>query len=369
MIEQLDLLREEYGTATLVVWGAFFIGILFGIIAEYSRYCARAALAEWAPGNELSIAAANGHPRSKQYLAAVLVALAGTQALFVSQNVDLAQSIYWSVPIRPVALIAGGLLFGAGMVLAGGCVSRLLVLAASGNGRSIVTLLVTGIAGYATLRGILSYPRIWLENAWSLETAPAQLYETGTVSSLSVAAGIAVILFGLLALLVRRSGPKGMLTGAAVGLIVVAGWAVTGIVGADEFEPTQLASLSFVAPAGETIQYLMIFTGDTIRFSVALLGGVLVGAFGSALAGRRLRLTGFTAENSLARYIVGGLLMGFGGVTALGCSVGQGLSGISTASLSSVIAVLAIAAGGYGMMWLRASRTEAVIAPGLQPAE
>ncbi len=369
MIEQLDLLREEYGTATLVVWGAFFIGVLFGIIAEFSRYCARAALAEWAPGSERSEASAKGYPRSKQYLAAVLVALAGTQALFVSQNIDLAQSIYWSVPIRPAALIAGGLLFGAGMVLAGGCVSRLLVLAASGNGRSIVTLLITGIAGYATLRGILSYPRIWLESAWSLETAPAQLYEAGAVSSLSVAAGIAFVLIGLLGLLVVRSGSKGLLTGAAVGLVVVAGWAVTGIVGADEFEPTQLASLSFVAPAGETIQYLMIFTGDTIRFSVALLGGVLVGAFASALVGRRLRLTGFTAENSLARYLAGGLLMGFGGVTALGCSVGQGLSGISTASLSSIIAVLAIAAGGYGMMRLRASRTKPVIATDLQPAE
>ncbi len=361
MIEQLDLLREQYGTATLVVWGAFLIGVMFGVIAEYSRYCARAALAEWAPGGERSSTAADGRPRSKQYLAAVLVALAGTQALFVSQNIDLAQSIYWSVPIRPLALIAGGLLFGAGMVLVGGCVSRLLVLAASGNGRSIVTLLVTGIAGYATLRGILSYPRIWLENAWSLETSPAQLYEAGVVSSDAVAAVITVILFILLGLLVRKSGPKGLLTGAAVGLVVVAGWAVTGIVGADEFEPTQLASLSFVAPAGETIQYLMIFTGDTIRFSVALLGGALLGAFASALAGRRFQFVGFTAENSLARYLVGGLLMGFGGVTALGCSVGQGLSGISTASLSSIIAVLAIAAGGYGTMRIRAARTETAI--------
>lgn len=370
MIEQLDLLREDYGTATLVVWGAFGIGILFGVIAEFSRYCARAALAEWAPGDERSAGAANGHPRSKQYLTAVLVALAGTQLLFVSQNIDLAQSIYWSVPIRPLALLAGGLLFGAGMVLAGGCVSRLLVLAASGNGRSIVTLLVTGIAGYATLRGILSYPRIWLETAWSLEATPAQVFESGTESPLLIAAAMAVTLAILLALLIRRSGMKGIATGAAVGLVVVAGWAVTGIVGADDFEPTQLASLSFVAPVGETIQFLMIFTGDTIRFSVALLGGVLAGAFASALVGRRFHFKGFTSERSLVRYIAGGLLMGFGGVTALGCSVGQGLSGISTASLSSVIAVLAIAAGGYGMMRLRAAAGErAVTAPRLQPAE
>jgi len=369
MIEQLDLLREEYGTATLVVWSAFVVGVLFGIIAELSRYCARAALAEWAPGDEQSKAAENGHPRSKQYLTAVLVGLAGTQLLFVSQNIDLAQSIYWSVPIRPVALVVGGLMFGAGMVLAGGCVSRLLVLAASGNGRSIVTLLVTGIAGYATLRGILSYPRIWLENAWSLETTPAQLYDTGTVSPLVVAAAIALILLVPLTLLIRRSGLKGVVTGAAVGLAVVAGWIVTGIIGVDEFEPTQLASLSFVAPAGESIQYLMIFTGDTIRFSVALLGGVLIGAFASALVSGRLHYKGFTSQSSLVRYLSGGLLMGFGGVTALGCSIGQGLSGISTASLSSVMAVLAIAAGGYGMMRLQAANDQPVIAPRLQPAE
>ncbi len=369
MVEQLDLLREEYSTATLVVWGAFVIGVLFGVTAEFSRYCVRAALAEWAPGDDRSKAAENGHPRSKQYLAAVLVALVGTQLLFVSQNIDLAQSIYWSVPIRPVALVAGGFLFGAGMVLAGGCVSRLLVLAASANGRSIVTLLVTGIAGYATLRGILSYPRIWLENAWSLETTPAQLHETGAVPTLLVATAIALALLVMLITLIRRSGMTGIATGAAVGLAVVAGWAVTGIIGADEFEPAQLASLSFVAPAGETIQYLMIFTGDTIRFSVALLGGVLAGAFFSALLGRRLQFKGFTSQKSLLRYLAGGTLMGFGGVAALGCSVGQGLSGLSTASLSSVIAVLAIAAGGYATMRLQASNNQPATAPRLQPAE
>ncbi len=354
MIDQLDVLREEYGTATLVIWGGFLVGALFGFVAEFSRYCARSALAEWAPGSERDNAAANGLPATKKYLAAVLVALAGTQALFFFQNIDLAQSIYWSVPIRPLALVAGGVMFGTGMVLAGGCVSRLLVLAASGNGRSLVTLLVTGIAGYATLRGVLSYPRIWLESAWSMDTTPAALHASGDVSGLVVAGLIGVALAAALVQLVRVYGSTGLASGAVIGLLVVAGWAVTGIVGADEFEPTQLASLSFVAPAGEAIQYLMIFTGDTVRFSIALLGGVLAGAFSSAVLGGRLRYQGFNTEGSLLRYIGGGLLMGFGGVTALGCSVGQGLSGLSTASVSSVIAVLAIAAGGYGMMAWRA---------------
>jgi hypothetical protein len=107
MLEQLDLLREEFGTATLVVWAAFSVGIFFGAVAEYSRYCARAALAEWAPGAEREAASAHGYVRTKQYLAAVLVALLGTQALFATQNIDLAQSIYWSVGIQPLALVAG----------------------------------------------------------------------------------------------------------------------------------------------------------------------------------------------------------------------------------------------------------------------
>ena len=370
MIEQLELLREQHGTATLVVWGAFLVGTFFGFIAEFSRYCARAALAEWAPGRESAQAAANGRARTKQYLTAVLVALAGTQLLFATQNIDLAQSIYWSVGIQPLALVTGGLLFGIGMVLAGGCVSRLLVLAASGNGRAVVTLLVTGIAGYATLRGILSYPRIWLEGAWATGTSPGALYEAGAISHLAIAGVIGAVVAAALAVLVVRNGTRGILTGALVGLAVVGGWAVTGIVGADEFEPTQLASLSFVAPAGETIQYLMIFTGDTIRFSIALLGGVLLGAFVSALAGGRLRYQGFLTEGSLVRYLAGGLLMGFGGVTALGCSVGQALTGVSTASLSSVIAMLSIAAGGYvAMAWQARSTANAEVGARLQPAE
>jgi hypothetical protein len=219
-------------------------------------------------------------------------------------------------------------LFGVGMVLAGGCVSRLLVLAASGNGRSLVTLIVIGVSGYATLRGLLSYPRIWLGDAADTGTSVAAVYQAGAIPHLAVAGVIGTALLAMLAWTVARRGGRGLLTGTLVGLAVVAGWAVTGIIGFDEFEPTQLQSLSFVAPVGESLQYLMIFTGVSANYVIALLGGVLAGAFGSALIGGRVRFKGFQSEGSLLRYIAGGVLMGFGGVTALGCSVGQGLSGL-----------------------------------------
>jgi uncharacterized membrane protein YedE/YeeE len=327
--------------------------------AQWLNTAVIAHVPHWPSGRRVqsaTAASAHGYVRTKQYLAAVLVALLGTQALFATQNIDLAQSIYWSVGIQPLALVAGGALFGMGMVLAGGCVSRLLVLAASGNGRSLVTLIITGIAGYATLRGLLSYPRIWLGDAADTGTSVAAVYSAGSVSHLAVAGIIGAVLLALLVWSVSRHGGRGLVTGALVGLAVVAGWAVTGIVGFDEFEPTQLQSLSFVAPVGEGLQYLMIFTGVSANYVIALLGGVLAGAFGSALIGGRVRFKGFQSEGSLLRYIAGGILMGFGGVTALGCSVGQGLSGLSTGVLCIGDFGTGHRRGGYAAMAVQSPR-------------
>lgn len=356
MIELVEEMREAHGTGTVVVFGAFVTGIVFGVVAELSRYCTRAAVAEWALRSAESRA---GAPRTLAVLFAMLAALLGTQALRAFGIVDLSETIYWSASIKPVSLIVGGLLFGIGMVLAGGCVSRLLVLAASGNGRSWLTLLVTGIAAYATLRGLLSYPRLWLEDTSDTGTTTAELFEDG--SGLLPAAGILAVAFAIaIFFAVRRSGSfsiGSIITGIVIGGLVVAGWLVTGFFGADEFEPTPLVSLTFVAPAGESIQYLMIFTGDTIRFSIALLLGTLTGAFVSSLISGRFGFTGFVDERSLLRYAAGGALMGFGGVTALGCTVGQGLSGVSTMSPASFLAIFAIVAGGWATMRWQHRRT------------
>tara|TARA_R110001599_G_scaffold57602_2_gene158370 strand:- start:2406 stop:3506 length:1101 start_codon:yes stop_codon:yes gene_type:complete len=353
MFELLENLRETYETATLVVVAAFGLGILFGVIAEISRYCTRAAIAEWATPAQPGPASRN---RTAQVGFAVLAALIGTQAMQYAGLIDLSGSIYWSVAIRPLPLLVGGLLFGIGMVLAGGCVSRLLVLAASGNFRAVVTILVTGIAAYATLRGILALPRIELENLFASELTPAGLFEDNGNLAAVFAAGIAAVAAAVV-LTTRRHGlARAILPGVAIGLLVVLGWFITGVVGNDDFEPTQLASLTFVAPVAESVQYLMIFTGDTVRFSIAMVGGVLAGAFSSALLSGRFRFQGFVSEGSILRYLSGGVLMGFGGVTALGCTVGQGLSGLSTAAPSSVIALGAILAGGFATMKFQATR-------------
>lgn len=353
MFELLENLRETYETATLVVFGAFGLGILFGIIAEISKYCMRAAVAEWATPSQDDTPA---RYRTGLIGFAVLAALIGTQAMHYTGLIDLSQSIYWSVPIRPLPLIVGGLMFGIGMVLTGGCVSRLLVLAASGNARAVVTLLVTGITAYATLRGILALPRIELENLIASEVTPASLF-TDNASLISVFFGLIMALAVAVILTTRGRGlGRAALPGIAIGLLVVLGWFITGVVGLDDFEPTQLTSLSFVAPIAESVQYLMIFTGDTIRFSIALVGGVLVGAFVSAAISGRFRFQGFVNEHSVLRYLSGAVLMGFGGVTALGCTVGQGVTGLSTVAPSSLISLAAILVGSFATMKLQTAR-------------
>lgn len=336
----LEVLRESYDTRILVAFVAFAIGIAFGVIAEASQFCLRAAVSEWNSDKSKT-----GSLRSVQYLSAILASVVGVQFLQFSGVIDLTQSLYWSAPIRPVALVVGGVTFGIGMVLAGGCVSRMLVLGFSGNIRSLLTMIIAAIAAYATLRGILSYPRILLENVMESEEGAGVLIE-GSSHLLAVVAAVALI--GALAMLVRKSGSvRGILSGLAVGALVILGWMATGIVGADDFDPTTLTSLSMISPLAESLQFLMIYTGDEVRFPIALIGGILLGAFASSIIGGRFKLRGFTSEAAPLRYGLGGLMMGFGGVTALGCSVGQGVSGIGTLSLTSLIAFAAIVGGAF----------------------
>jgi uncharacterized membrane protein YedE/YeeE len=72
---------------------------------------------------------------------------------------------------------------------------------------------------------------------------------------------------------------------------------------------------------------------------------MIAGASAVALATRTFRWEGFANIEDLGNHIVGGILMGFGGVTALGCTIGQGLTGISTLAVGSILTFLAIIGG------------------------
>ncbi|MGD9737845.1 MAG: YeeE/YedE family protein [Bauldia sp.] len=330
-----------------VLWLGLALGFAFGAVSQMSGFCLQAALRGWW---------GEGDPRRvRTFALAAGVAIIASQVLDATGQVPLERSIYVQSTFSVAVVLIGGMLFGYGMILANGCGARALVLLGRGNLRSLVVLLVLGISAQATLTGLLAPSRVSATERTSTTveapTLPAVLddlflgAEVARWAAVAVTAGV-LILFAF-ANRAFRSSPGQALAGIAVGLIIAGGWYVTGNIGADEFDPEQVASLTFIAPVAASIQYVMLSTGTALSFGVAVIGGVLLGSLVAAIPLRRFRLEGFTNPRAFMRYSAGGALMGIGGALAVGCSIGQGLTGFSTLSLVSLIAVAGILIGSF----------------------
>jgi uncharacterized protein len=251
--------------------------------------------------------------------------------------VVLPTSLFWG------GALLGGLLFGVGMVLTGGCGTRMLVLAAGGNLRSVVVFVVFGFVAYATIRGILAPTRAALMAASSVTLAH---------QTLPLIAGGIVLAAALAFILWRPVATRDLIGGALIGALIAAGYLVTGVLGHDDFEPTTVESLNVTRGGGDSLIYLLTWTGSKINFGIAFVAGTLVGAALVALLRRDFKLEGFERPADMLRYAAGGALMGVGGVLALGCTVGNGLTGIASLAPTSFIALPAmVLAAGATMKW------------------
>jgi uncharacterized membrane protein YedE/YeeE len=327
------------------VSAGFAIGVAFGAIGLLSGFCLLSSLRDWW--------SANDGRRIRSYAVALAVAIAGTQFIAGAGIVEIGKSLYLQPAFSAPLIFTGGLLFGFGMVLANGCASRALVLLGNGNLRSLVVLVIIGIAAQMTLKGLLAPSRLaiiqWTQITPAIVSAPALLASMGLGDT---AARITATLIGSGALFAfafsdarfRRS-PAQIAAGLAVGVLVTAGWLTTGWLGADEFNPIPVTSLTFIAPVADTLQYAMLSTGLTLNFGIAIVLGVLTGSVATSLLTGRFRIEGYASADHMMRSMSGAALMGIGGAMAYGCSVGQGLTGLSTLSLSSVIAVAGILTG------------------------
>jgi hypothetical protein len=267
--------------------------------------------------------------------------------------VDLGKSIYLQPSFSAPLMFIGGLLFGYGMVLSNGCPSRALVLLGRGNLRSLVVVIVIGISAQMTLKGLIAPARIAVLQATQatpkLVSLPALLSTLGLGETLarmlaaSVIAG-ALIIFAFAHAPFQRARGQ-IAAGVAVGLLVAAGWFATGYLGADDFNPAAVTSLTFVAPTADSLQYVMLSTGLSLNFGIAVVGGVIAGSLVTALVARRFHFEGYASPRHMLRSIGGAALMGAGGAMALGCSIGQGLTGLSTLALGSFAAVAGILSG------------------------
>lgn len=318
--------------AAAVIVGAG-LGLAFGILAQRTRFCLRRAVA--GPDRERS--AAWG-----AWAVALAAALAGTTALIEWGLIDLSSHRLLAGRLPVLAVIAGGLLFGVGMVLARGCASRLTVLAGAGNLRALTVIIVFAAVAHATLKGALAPVRT------TLGTVSLDL---GSYTSLAALPGGATLWVGLaiVALLASaiRSGarPADLAGGALIGALAPLGWLATGWLLFDEFDPIPAESIALTSAGAETLFWWVASSAIQPTFGVGFLAGVVSGSALAALLAREWKLVGFTEETPTGRYLAGGALMGFGGVLAGGCTIGAGLAGVSALSLAAILAFLSIIAG------------------------
>jgi uncharacterized membrane protein YedE/YeeE len=336
-----------------VTGGAFVLAFIFGAVGNKTHFCTMGAVSDWVNMGELS--------RMRMWLLAIAVALLGASALHLGGVIDLSKSIYTGPSFTWLSYIVGGLLFGVGMTLGSGCGSKTLIRVGAGNLKSLIVYVFLGIAAYMTLRGVLGAFRVGV-----LEKAVITLPAGQDLPSLTGVhrALLAALIAGAILVFVYwskqfRSSFDYTLGGVVTGLVVVGGWFVSGYLGHIAEDPRTLQeafvatnsgrmeSFSFVSPMAYTLDYLMLWTDKSkmITYGIASGVGVIAGSAAYAIATRTFRWEGFRDAEDTANHIVGGMLMGFGGITALGCTIGQGISGFSTLALGSIITFIFIVIG------------------------
>jgi uncharacterized membrane protein YedE/YeeE len=331
--------------ANIVILAGLAIGLVYGAVGLVSGFCLMSSLRGWwAKGDSRLV---------RTYALAMGTGVLVTQLLAAYGFVDLGKSIYLQPTFSVPLMFAGGILFGYGMVMSNGCGSRALVLLGKGNLRSFVVVIVLGITAEMTLKGLIAPARIVLlqasQTSATVTSLPAWLSSIGlhgTAARLVAAAaiGAALVIFAFAHQPFRRA-PGQIAAGLVVGLLVAAGWFATGYLGADDFNPVPVTSLTFIAPIADSLQYAMLSTGLSLNFGIITVAGVFAGSLITALLTGRFELEGFSSPRHLLRSTGGAALMGAGGAMAFGCSVGQGLTGLSTLALASFVAVAGIFAG------------------------
>jgi uncharacterized membrane protein YedE/YeeE len=339
--------------------GAFALGAVFGAVGQRANFCTMGAIAD--------IASFGDWRRMRMWALAIAVAIAGTAALQATGAIDLSKSLYTGANVAWLSMIVGGFLFGFGMTLGSGCGSKSLIRLGGGNLKSLIVLVFLGLSAYMTLKGLFAVWRTVALDPARVNVGAASSDLPTLLGALGVASAKAWLpwaaAFGLGAWVFAsrdfRRAREMIVAGVVIGLVVVAGWYLSGAIGHLAEDPATLEekfvatnsgrmeSLSFVAPVAYTLELLVYWT-DTSRaltFGIAAVLGMIAGSAGMALAMKTFRWEGFGTTEDLANHVVGGILMGFGGVTALGCTIGQGLSGLSTLAVGSFLAFFAIVAG------------------------
>jgi uncharacterized protein len=345
--------------ATLVVALAFALAFVFGAVAQRVSFCTMGAISD--------VVNFGDWRRMRMWLLAIVVAIVGVAALQSLGWLDTSKTIYTSARVPWLSHVVGGFLFGFGMTLASGCGSKTLIRAGAGNLKSLIVLVFLAAAAYMTLKGAFAPLRVNALDVVRFDVGT----RTSDLPAIAIAAGFAsartwlpIVVAAAMGVFVFanrdfRASPALVIGGLVVGAVIVGGWYVSAHLGYVPEDPQTLEekfvasnsgrpeSFSFVAPTAYLLELLLLWT-DTSRvvtFGIAGVLGMLIGSAAMALATSTFRWEGFASVEDVSNHVLGGIFMGFGGVTALGCTIGQGLTGISTLAIGSIIAFASIIAG------------------------
>lgn len=340
----LTYLLETHGDATVVAVLGLLVGLVFGVAAQRSDFCLRAAAIEFwrgQPGSRMAV-----------WLLVFGVAFTGTQALFWAGALDAGSIRQLSTPGTLSGAVIGGLMFGVGMVLARGCASRLLVLSATGNGRALVAGLVLTVAAQASLTGVLSPLRGSLS---ALAIVPAEMRDLSLLIPhwVGVLAGTCFIVSAIGLAWRTHLSLTQFVMGCGVGCAILLGWGATAYVASQSFDIIPVQSITFTGPSADTLSVLIVQPNVTPNFGLGLVPGVFVGSFIAAIVSGTFKIQSFTQETPLPRYLTGAVLMGFGSMLAGGCAVGAGVTGGSLMALTAWVALLS--------MWIGAGVADTVM--------
>ncbi len=346
-------LVDRIGEAPSVALFGLITGIIFGVAAQRSRFCLRAATVEFARGRLGQSVAV--------WLLTFSTALVWVQGARALGLFDPNEARMMSVAGSWSGAIIGGLIFGVGMVLARGCSGRLLVLAATGNLRSVVSGLIFAVVAQMSLHGILAPLRNRLAALWT--TPGGRNIDLAASLHLPDATGLVLGLgFAALALWVARRNhmtPGRLVFASGVGFAVAVGWVTTYALTQVSFEPVSIMSVSFTGPSANTLMFFLE-QNAILNFDIGLVPGVVIGAFAMSVYRREFRFQGFDSEANMRRAMTGAALMGFGGMLAGGCAIGNGVTGTSIMAGTAWLAIF--------FMWVGAALTDLVVDQSRRPA-
>ena len=342
-----------------VLWAFFGCSFVVGFISQRTHFCTMGAIAD--------VVNMGDWTRARQWMLALGLTTLGFAVLSFSGQIDASKTLYASNRLLWLSCLVGGLMFGYGMVIASGCGNKMLVRIGGGNLKSVVVFVVLGISSFATLKGITAVLRVNTVDVVSVDMAagasvPGLLVNMG-LSATDAGLWSGLLIGGLLLVLALRHSEfwtwENGFAGLGIGLVMAGLWWISGHMGfvpehPETLEPVYVATnsgrieaLTFVAPIAHTLDWLMFFSDKSkvLTAGVVSVFGVIAGSFVCSIWQGSFRVEAFANKDDLGQHLLGAVLMGVGGVTGLGCTFGQGLSGMSTLSLNAAITVAAIVVG------------------------